>query len=89
MGGRVVYISRRIYYLYLGSKQLSCLMPTTLPGLLIYLTRGLLLVALGIGLWRFRQLPASLRYLTGLVFFYVLIESAAAAIFILKSLTCF
>jgi hypothetical protein len=56
----------------------------TLPSVLIILTRALLALALVIGLWRFRQLPTSLRYLTGLLFFYVLIESTAATLHHLK-----
>jgi hypothetical protein len=56
----------------------------TLPSVLIILTRTLLALALAVGLWRFRQLPPSLRYLTGLLFFYVLIESVAFACLKLK-----
>jgi hypothetical protein len=56
----------------------------TLPSVLIVLTRTLLALALAIGLWRFRRLPPSLRYLTGLLFFYVLIESVAFACLKLK-----
>jgi len=56
----------------------------SLPHILIYLTRVLLVMGFAIGLWRFRRLPQSLRYITVLLGLYILIESVANVLGFLK-----